>query len=109
MLIPGWEVPTNSMKIEPPQKSNDSTVYWQRTKSNIVWGFISIKNPLKSTINQKKNIGISYYLPSLTDTGAPSLATNITLLKASEVDAIFEGNDDMFKTVSINSDSSYQM
>ena len=43
------------------------------------------------------------------DTGAPSLATNITLLKASEVDAIFEGNDDMFKTVSINSDSSYQM
>lgn len=43
------------------------------------------------------------------DTGAPSLATNITLLKASEVDAIFEGNDDMFKTVSINSDSAYQM
>ncbi|XP_048761543.2 SWI/SNF-related matrix-associated actin-dependent regulator of chromatin subfamily B member 1-A-like [Ostrea edulis] len=43
------------------------------------------------------------------NTGAPSLATNITLLKASEVDAIFEGNDDMFKTVSINSDSAYQM
>lgn len=67
------------------------------TKSNIVGDLYQWKEEY------------SYYLPSLTDTGAPSLATNITLLKASEVDAIFEGNDDMFKTVSINSDSSYQM
>lgn len=38
--------------------------------------------------------------------GPHSLATNITLLKASEVDDIFEGRDDRFKAVSINTESS---
>ena len=38
--------------------------------------------------------------------GAHSLATNITLLKASEVDEIFAGNDDKYKAVSINTDTS---
>ncbi|OWF43671.1 SWI/SNF-related matrix-associated actin-dependent regulator of chromatin subfamily B member 1 [Mizuhopecten yessoensis] len=40
-------------------------------------------------------------------TGAPALATNITLLKAVEVDNILEGNDDQYKAVSISSDTSY--
>jgi SWI/SNF-related matrix-associated actin-dependent regulator of chromatin subfamily B protein 1 len=34
--------------------------------------------------------------------GQHSLATNITLLKATEVDEIFEGNDDRYKAVSMN-------
>lgn len=38
--------------------------------------------------------------------GAHSLATNITLLKASEVDEIFQGNDDKFKAVSITTEIS---
>lgn len=36
--------------------------------------------------------------------GTHSLATNITLLKASEVDEIFQGNDDKFKAVSITTE-----
>lgn len=39
--------------------------------------------------------------------GQPALATNITLLRASEVDDIFEGNDDKYKAVSIGSDAAY--
>lgn len=39
--------------------------------------------------------------------GMHSLATNITLLKASEVDEIFEGNDEKYKAISIGSDSSF--
>ena len=39
--------------------------------------------------------------------GQHSLATNITLLKAAEVDEIFEGNDDKYKAVSIGSDTSF--
>ena len=39
--------------------------------------------------------------------GQPALATNITLLKASEVDQIFEGNDEKFKTLSINSEPNF--
>ena len=38
--------------------------------------------------------------------GPHSLATNITLLKATEVDEIFGGRDDKFKAVSINTESS---
>ncbi|KAK3084767.1 hypothetical protein FSP39_018532 [Pinctada imbricata] len=38
------------------------------------------------------------------NTGAPSLATNITLLKAFEVDDILEGNDEKYKSVSISGD-----
>ena len=36
-----------------------------------------------------------------------SLAANITLLKAVEVDEILDGNDDKYKAVSISSDTSY--
>lgn len=36
--------------------------------------------------------------------GQHTLATNITLLKAPEVDEIFEGNDDKYKAVSLSSD-----
>ncbi len=36
--------------------------------------------------------------------GQHSLATNITLLKAGEVDEIFEGNDEKYKAVSISSE-----
>ena len=36
-----------------------------------------------------------------------SLATNITLLKAEEVNEILDGNDDKYKAVSISSDTSY--
>ncbi|XP_041348691.1 SWI/SNF-related matrix-associated actin-dependent regulator of chromatin subfamily B member 1-A-like isoform X2 [Gigantopelta aegis] len=39
--------------------------------------------------------------------GQHSLATNITLLKAAEVDEIFEGNDDKYKAVSLGSDISF--
>ena len=38
--------------------------------------------------------------------GPHSLATNITLLKASEVDEIFEGRDEKYKAVSISTESS---
>lgn len=38
--------------------------------------------------------------------GPHSLATNITLLKATEVDDIFQGKDDRFKAVSVNTESS---
>lgn len=40
--------------------------------------------------------------------GPHSLATNITLLKASEVDEIFEGRDEKYKAVSISSEPSVQ-
>lgn len=39
--------------------------------------------------------------------GMHSLATNITLLKAEEVNEILDGNDDKYKAVSISSDTSY--
>lgn len=39
--------------------------------------------------------------------GPHSLATNITLLKATEIDEVFEGNDDKYKAVSISSESSH--
>lgn len=32
------------------------------------------------------------------------MATNITLLRASEVEEIFEGNDDKYKAVAINTE-----
>jgi len=38
--------------------------------------------------------------------GPHSLATNITLLKATEVDEIFAGKDDRFRAVSLNTESS---
>lgn len=37
--------------------------------------------------------------------GQHSLATNITLLRASEVDEIFEGNDEKYKAVSLTSET----
>ena len=40
--------------------------------------------------------------------GAHSLATNITLLKATEVDEIFAGNDEKYKAVSISTEPSIQ-
>jgi SWI/SNF-related matrix-associated actin-dependent regulator of chromatin subfamily B protein 1 len=40
--------------------------------------------------------------------GPHSLATNITLLKASEVDEIFEGRDEKYKAVSISTEPSVQ-
>lgn len=40
--------------------------------------------------------------------GAHSLATNITLLKATEVDEIFAGNDEKYKAVSISTEPSVQ-
>lgn len=36
--------------------------------------------------------------------GQHSLASNITLLRASEVDEIFEGNDDKYKALTVSSD-----
>ena len=39
--------------------------------------------------------------------GMHSLATNITLLKADEVNEILDGNDEKYKAVSISSDTSY--
>lgn len=36
--------------------------------------------------------------------GAHSLATNITLLKASEVDEIFQGREDKYKAQSVNTE-----
>ncbi|KAL8566403.1 SWI SNF, matrix associated, actin dependent regulator of chromatin, subfamily b, member 1 [Nucella lapillus] len=39
--------------------------------------------------------------------GMHSLAANITLLRAAEVDEILDGNDDKYKAVSISSDTSY--
>lgn len=39
--------------------------------------------------------------------GMHSLATNITLLKASEVDEILDGNDERYKALSIGGDTSY--
>lgn len=38
--------------------------------------------------------------------GAHSLATNITLLKAKEVDEIFAGNDEKYKAISISTEPS---
>jgi hypothetical protein len=40
--------------------------------------------------------------------GPHSLATNITLLKATEVDEIFEGRDEKYKAVSISTEPSVQ-
>ena len=40
--------------------------------------------------------------------GQHSLASNITLLKASEVDEIFEGNDERYKALTVSSDVVYQ-
>ena len=37
--------------------------------------------------------------------GQHTLATNITLLRAAEVDEIFAGNDDKFKAVSMSGES----
>lgn len=36
--------------------------------------------------------------------GQHSLASNITLLRAVEVDEIFEGNDDKYKALTVSSD-----
>jgi hypothetical protein len=36
--------------------------------------------------------------------GQHSLASNITLLRANEVDEIFEGNDDKYKALTVSSD-----
>ena len=36
--------------------------------------------------------------------GQHSLASNITLLRATEVDEIFEGNDDKYKALTMSSD-----
>ena len=36
-----------------------------------------------------------------------SLATNITLLRAAEVDEILDGHDEKYKAVSIGTDTSY--
>ena len=36
--------------------------------------------------------------------GQHSLASNITLLRATEVDEIFEGNDDKYKALTVSSD-----
>ena len=38
--------------------------------------------------------------------GQHSLASNITLLKASEVDEIFDGKDDKYKALTVSSDVS---
>lgn len=41
---------------------------------------------------------------SLLDHGYTTLATSVTLLKASEVEEIFEGNDEKYKAVSISTE-----
>ncbi|XP_046361409.1 SWI/SNF-related matrix-associated actin-dependent regulator of chromatin subfamily B member 1-like isoform X2 [Haliotis cracherodii] len=52
------------------------------------------------TVEERKKIATMGF-------GQHSLATNITLLKAVEVDEIFEGNDDKYKAVSISSEPSF--
>ncbi|XP_067687451.1 SWI/SNF-related matrix-associated actin-dependent regulator of chromatin subfamily B member 1-like isoform X2 [Haliotis asinina] len=52
------------------------------------------------TVEERKKIATMGF-------GQHSLATNITLLKAAEVDEIFEGNDDKYKAVSISSEPSF--
>ncbi|XP_071178408.1 SWI/SNF-related matrix-associated actin-dependent regulator of chromatin subfamily B member 1-A-like isoform X4 [Mytilus galloprovincialis] len=52
------------------------------------------------TVEERKKV-------STLGSGQPALATNITLLKGSEVDQIFEGNDEKFKSLSINSDTAF--
>ena len=36
-----------------------------------------------------------------------NLATNITLLKATEVDEIFNGNDEKYKALTVSNDSGF--
>ena len=43
-------------------------------------------------------------LYSSSDHGYTTLATSVTLLKASEVEEIFEGNDEKYKAVSISTE-----
>ncbi|KAK7089528.1 hypothetical protein V1264_024387 [Littorina saxatilis] len=52
------------------------------------------------TVEERKRINTMGF-------GMHSLATNITLLRAVEVDEILDGNDDKYKAVSISSDTSY--
>ncbi|XP_064648586.1 SWI/SNF-related matrix-associated actin-dependent regulator of chromatin subfamily B member 1-A-like [Lineus longissimus] len=55
-----------------------------------------------ATIDDRKKIC------DLAGFGQHTLATNITLLKAAEVDEIFEGNDDKYKAVSIGQETAAQ-
>lgn len=50
----------------------------------------------------QNELNIDFY--SLGDLGPHSMGTNITLLKASEVDDLFTGNDEKFKAISISAE-----
>ncbi|KAL5017311.1 hypothetical protein ScPMuIL_006900 [Solemya velum] len=52
------------------------------------------------TVDERKTIAAMGF-------GQHTLATNITLLKAPEVDEIFEGNDEKYKAVSISNEPSF--
>lgn len=52
------------------------------------------------TLLQDDHSGVSL----LTDHGYTTLATSVTLLKASEVEEILDGNDEKYKAVSISTE-----
>lgn len=56
------------------------------------------------TVDERKKIAALVEFFQRSGLGPHTLATNITLLKASEVDEIFEGNDEKFKAVALHTE-----
>ncbi|XP_074641569.1 SWI/SNF-related matrix-associated actin-dependent regulator of chromatin subfamily B member 1-A-like isoform X1 [Tubulanus polymorphus] len=78
--------------------------YLRMFRGSLYKRYPSLWRRLVSVEERKRIAALGVSVKAAAGFGQHTLATNITLLKASEVDEIFEGRDDKYKAVSVGAD-----